>query len=336
MKNRKTLSFLLCASMLSGSFTGLPVFAQDGVAVQAENADIHQIPVLDDQASDLQFALKSHMQIVEQNGADFLQGYMTLGKADAYDNLLEGSHSFTFQIVSTPGDCSEYNQLVSKGDESLNIREYVQVTSSGNYVPQIVAKNSDGFKPLSYPDEYGLAAGSYKNQEHVITAGYDAQNQNLFLYLDDGEAVELGGVASINETAKPLTIGQDADKTERLNASLFKSIKLFAGVKTPAEIAELDADNTDCVLWVEAEHSSVVTVDCTALRTVYEDCKNASANDYSPRAWAEFEQARDEAAALLADPGVQGEIDEAAAKLNASWLALRLVPSKAALEALGK
>lgn len=328
MRKKRMFMLLFSAAMLTGVTPAASIAAAEAEPVPfAQTASSGK--VLTDQASGESFPLGSDMTVEQLDGEPVLNGKMALGENNTFASLLEGRNSWTFQVEYTPTSwADEYDMILARGDHNMTIR---QNNYSGVSYLQIIIY-TDAWTQLSYQITNRT---SYLNQKHTLTAGYDAENGQIFLSLD-GEATQTEDVtasASLAAADYPLWLGY-CPETSRGSKMKFSSVKLAAGAKTKAEMDALSADDSVLSFTAADVHDPEVRLDLSLLQAAVDDCKDADLAVFVDVGKTEFSYALSAAQALLAAPTTQEALDEAAKELNTAWLALRRIPDANALNNL--
>lgn len=304
--------------------------------MQDETAPEQSTTTLYDHSRDTWFSMGDTMSVESVAGdGKYFKGYAAIDNPSAENtvkNLLAGNQSFTFEVVyKVPaGDRQEYQQIVANGDHGFTLRDYQYMDNTNGTTSQVVGHNSGAWTNLNVVQN----TSEYQGKKHTVIAGYDSTNKQLFYILDGGEK-QVQAIANpdngLTLSNYALTLGGCAE-TGRDSTYLFKSVKLFTGAKTAADLNGLTV--SDAALWISADDNPVQPVvepelDYSLLQTACDDVKGAEAANFQANdAWTALSDKLKAAQDILdtketADH-TQDEIDAAASALNQAWLAVRL------------
>lgn len=341
MKKYNILPMALSFTLMLGTYPSASIFASEAPASQAASDYVLSTTTLYDHSRNAAYPMGTTMTL-EQVEGNYFKGHAAIDDLTADNSVksyISGRNSFTFVIrYKTTSDRQEYQQILANGDHAFGVRDY-DWDNSTSVTLEVVPYDTGWNANLKYahPD-----TDAYIGSEHTLITGYDSQSNQVFATLD---GVQISSVSfpdnsiGIAESNYPLTLG-GCPETGRDSTYLFKSIKLFEGVKTADEIASLNA--SDAKLWMDADNNPVmpeepdiptpVELNYSQLETLYTDCENASIEQFVDNdAWTTFIARREQAADLLADKNAEDHdqelINTTAEELNESWLAVRLIAS---------
>lgn len=336
MKKHTAMSAFLSFSLLTGFVTPASVLAAEPALMQDETAPEQSTTTLYDHSRDTWFSMGDTMSVESVAGdGKYFKGYAAIDNPSAENtvkNLLAGNQSFTFEVVyKVPaGDRQEYQQIVANGDHGFTLRDYQYMDNTNGTTSQVVGHNSGAWTNLNVVQN----TSEYQGKKHTVIAGYDSTNKQLFYILDGGEK-QVQAIANpdngLTLSNYALTLGGCAE-TGRDSTYLFKSVKLFTGAKTAADLNGLTV--SDAALWISADDNPVQPVvepelDYSLLQTACDDVKGAEAANFQANdAWTalsdKLEASQDILDTKETADHTQDEIDAAASALNQAWLAVRL------------
>ncbi len=215
--------------------------------------------VLDDKSSnDVDPDLGSAKLVKAEDGSVRMKGTVTIGASDVYNDVLEGTESWTIAAEFMPTENVNYNMIAGKGDNTFGIR--LRQDNSWDFH----IHDGSTWRSIEYsvPE---AQRGDVLNKMHTVIASFDAENNKLNLYVDGTLVKDL----ALAEGAHPVGTGYDltwggCPSTGRTSSGEFGTFKVFSSAKTPEQVALAAAADADTALWLDPKeflHENIIQVE---------------------------------------------------------------------------
>ena len=146
------------------------------------------------------------------SGAGF-KGYMMFDKVDELNITGKG---LTLEATVRPEGIGQDNVFIAKGDTQFAIKETMNFQNTGNRAIEFFIYDSNGSKWVSASTTE--IPSDWLNNWHKIAGTFDGKY--IKLYIDGKEVAKTNYNGSITTSDYPLTIGGDAQKNSRSNATI--------------------------------------------------------------------------------------------------------------------
>lgn len=222
---------------LAASLAGKDLFLED------TGANKFEIP-----AKDLEWTAK--------NGRNAFKGQVKLGENDTFNDVFQQDKSWSFETSFIPTELRGQNIVLSKGDHTFSL----QINT--NIVELFIYDGNNNWINCRYPLE-GDERTNWVGNSHTIVAGFDADANELYMYVDGGQRVvkDLGDGVHAYADGQPLYLNYDAFSKNRNGSHRFESVKVFDSAVTPETIGEatavLDIDSERIIAKDKASASSI-------------------------------------------------------------------------------
>ncbi|MFR7934977.1 MAG: glycoside hydrolase family 2 TIM barrel-domain containing protein [Clostridium perfringens] len=185
-------------------------------------------------------------ETVEGKDRKGFKGYMTFDQADKLNITGKG---ITLEALIKPEGGNQDNVFVAKGDTQFAIKETVNFQHTGKRAIEFFIYDANGSQwvaanTMEIPSDW-------INNWHKIAGTFDGNY--LKLYIDGEEVASTDYTGSITSSNYPLTIGGDAQKNSRSNATI-DSVRVYNRALSKEELNdEIRKPDESTVLWMDFE-----------------------------------------------------------------------------------
>ncbi|MDH5085487.1 glycoside hydrolase family 2 TIM barrel-domain containing protein [Clostridium perfringens] len=180
------------------------------------------------------------------SGAGF-KGYMMFDKVDELNITGKG---LTLEATVRPEGIGQDNVFIAKGDTQFAIKETMNFQNTGNRAIEFFIYDSNGSKWVSASTTE--IPSDWLNNWHKIAGTFDGKY--IKLYIDGKEVAKTNYNGSITTSDYPLTIGGDAQKNSRSNATI-DSVHVYNRALSNYELNDETREyDESAVLWMDFEN----------------------------------------------------------------------------------
>ena len=211
-----------------------------------------EVYILDSSKNAIKIPYKTTADFVKKDGVVNMRGYLNVPENESLYGALEGKKSFAIEVNATPTGSVDYNMFAGKGDYAFALR------CRGNSSVDFHIYAGGSWRALEYALE-GEERSNWLNKEHQVVGMYDAENNNLQLYIDGvlKKETKTNTNEGVAHSDYNFMIGACPD-TGRTSAVDFENIRVYNKVLTADEVAAqytdtpaITADEESVELWVE-------------------------------------------------------------------------------------